>query len=80
MEKLIVLIGDDQNNNPVPASGAISFADLRDRSLNVVVDINQNSNRVWGRDRWNSNNVIVIGGGRSKNKRIKNYSSCKRHY
>ena len=57
---------DDQNNNPVPASGAISFADLRDRSLNVVVDINQNSNRVWGRDRWNSNNVIVIGGGRSK--------------
>jgi hypothetical protein len=57
---------DDNDNNPVPASGAISFADLQNRSLNVVVDINQNSNRVWGRDRWNSNNVIVIGGGRSK--------------
>ncbi len=57
---------DDNDNNPVPSSGPISFQDLRNRSLNVVVDINQNSNRVWGRDRWNSNNVIVIGGGRSK--------------
>ena len=57
---------DDNDNNPVPSSGPISFQDLQDRSLNIVVDINQNSNRVWGRDRWNSNNVIVIGGGTSK--------------
>ena len=49
----------------VPYIGSISFDDLRNKSLNVVVDINGGT-RVWGRDPWNSNNTIVIGGGTRK--------------
>ena len=49
----------------VPFIGQISFDDLRNKSLNVVVDINGGT-RVWGRDPWNSNNTIVIGGGTRK--------------
>ena len=56
---------DDNDNNPVPASGAISFADLQDRSLNVIVNVT-GGERIRAKDRYNDNQVIVIGGGRSK--------------
>jgi hypothetical protein len=56
---------DDNDNNPVPASGAISFADLQDRSLNVIVNVT-GGERIRAKDRYNDDQVIVIGGGRSK--------------
>lgn len=56
---------DDLGLVPVPTSGQISFNDLRGKSLNVIVDVNGGT-RVWGRDPWNSNNVVVIGNGRGK--------------
>ena len=49
----------------VPFIGQISFDDLRNKSLNVVVDVNGGT-RVWGRDPWNNNDVTVIGGGTGK--------------
>ena len=49
----------------VPFIGQISFDDLRNKSLNVVVDVDGGT-RVWGRDPWNNNDVTVIGGGTGK--------------
>ena len=56
---------DDLGLAPVPTSGPISFNDLRGKSLNVVIDVNGGT-RVWGRDPWNSDDVVVIGNGRGK--------------
>lgn len=56
---------DDNDNNPVPSSGVISFADLQDRSLNVVVNV-KGGTRIIAKDRYNDDQVTVIGGGRTK--------------
>jgi hypothetical protein len=55
----------------IPSSGTIRFSDFRGKRLNMVVDlfnIPQDSNRRNARNRYNSstNNVIVIGGFRSR--------------
>ena len=49
----------------VPTSGSISFSQLRNRSLNVVVNVN-GGQRIVAKDRYNNDNITVIGGGRAK--------------
>ena len=47
----------------VPQTGSISFDQLRNKSLNVVVNVTSGTTL---NIRFNSNNVVVIGGGRGK--------------
>jgi hypothetical protein len=53
----------------VPTSGQIKFSDFYSKSLNVIVDMHSGSTefRKSARsDKWNNNQVTVIGGFRSK--------------
>ena len=64
-------LDNNQNNPPtseMPQSGQISFSDFYNKRLNVVVDHHSGSTqyRQIARDRYNSNNVRVIGGFKSR--------------
>ena len=53
----------------IPTSGQIKFSDFYSKSLNVIVDMHSGSTefRKSARsDKWNNNNVTVVGGFRSK--------------
>ena len=53
----------------IPSSGQIKFSDFYSKSLNVVVDMHSGSTefRKSARsDKWNNNQVTVVGGFRSK--------------
>ena len=53
----------------VPTSGQIKFSDFYSKSLNVIVDMHSGSTefRKSARsDKWNNNQVTVVGGFRSK--------------
>ena len=53
----------------VPKSGTISASSFYSKKLNVVVDLHSQSNNTTRqniRGRWNSNNVQVVGGYRSR--------------
>ncbi len=53
----------------IPTSGTIKFSDFYGKQLNVVVDCHSGSqeNRIIAKnDKWNNNNVTVIGGFRTK--------------
>ena len=49
----------------VPQTGSISFDQLRNKSLNVVVNVTSGTT-LNAKGIYNSNNVVVIGGGRGK--------------
>ena len=49
----------------VPQSGSISFDNLRNKSLNVVVNVTGGTT-LNAKSIYNSNNVVVIGGGTDK--------------
>ena len=64
-------LDNNQNNPPtseMPQSGQISFSDFYNKRLNVVVDHHSGGTqyRQIARDRYNSNNVRVIGGFKSR--------------
>jgi len=53
----------------IPTSGQIKFSDFYSKQLNVVVDCHSGSRedrKSAKNDKWNNNNVTVIGGFRSK--------------
>ena len=53
----------------VPTSGAIKFSDFYSKRLNVVVDCHsggEETRKIAKNDKWNNNQVTVIGGFRSK--------------
>ena len=53
----------------IPTSGQIKFSDFYSKKLNVVVDCHSGSRedrKSAKNDKWNNNNVTVIGGFRSK--------------
>ena len=53
----------------IPTSGQIKFSDFYGKQLNVVVDCHSGSreDRITAKnDKWNNNNLTVIGGFRSK--------------
>ena len=53
----------------IPTSGQIKFSDFYSKQLNVVVDCHsggQEDRKSAKNDKWNNNNVTVIGGFRSK--------------
>lgn len=50
----------------VPSSGAISFNDLRGKSLNNVVSVTGGGTNVNAKVSWQNNNVTIIGNGRAK--------------
>ena len=53
----------------VPTSGQIKFSDFYGKKLNVVVDCHsggEETRKSAKNDKWNNNNVTVIGGFRSK--------------
>ena len=57
------------SNTDIPSSGAIKFSNFYNAKLNVVVDCHSGSteNRIIAKnDKWNNNNVTVVGGFRSK--------------
>jgi len=49
----------------VPQTGSISFDNLRNKSLNVVVNVTAGTT-LNAKSIYNNNNVVVIGGGRNK--------------
>ena len=56
-------------DSSIPTSGQIKFSDFYSKSLNVVVDMHSGGTefRKSARsDKWNNNNVTVVGGFRSK--------------
>ena len=56
-------------DSSIPTSGQIKFSDFYSKSLNVVVDMHSGSTefRKSARsDKWNNNQVTVVGGFRSK--------------
>lgn len=64
-------LDNNQNNPPtseMPQSGQISFSDFYGKRLNVIVDHHSGGTqyREISRNRYNSNNVRVIGGFRSR--------------
>ena len=53
----------------IPTSGTIKFSDFYGKKLNVIVDCHSGSRedrKSAKNDKWNNNNVTVIGGFRSK--------------
>ena len=53
----------------IPTSGQIKFSDFYSKKLNVVVDMHSGGTefrKSAKSDKWNNNNVTVIGGFRSK--------------
>ena len=53
----------------IPTSGQIKFSDFYSKSLNVVVDMHSGGDefrKSAKTDKWNNNQVTVIGGFRSK--------------
>ena len=53
----------------VPTSGQIKFSDFYGKSLNVIVDMHSGGTefrKSAKSDKWNNNNVTVVGGFRSK--------------
>ncbi len=53
----------------IPTSGTIKFSDFYSKRLNVVVDCHsggQETRKVAKNDKWNNNQLTVIGGFRSK--------------
>ena len=53
----------------IPTSGQIKFSDFYSKQLNVVVDCHSGSRedrKSAKNDKWNNNNLTVIGGFRSK--------------
>ena len=58
----------------VPRLGQISFDHLRNKSLNVVVDITGSTKglsdipgrRIWAKDAYTRGEVVVVGGGSKK--------------
>ena len=53
----------------IPTSGTIKFSDFYSKRLNVVVDCHSGGDQtriVAKNDKWNNNNLTVIGGFRSK--------------
>ena len=53
----------------VPTSGTIKFSDFYSKKLNIVVDCHSGGSEtriVAKNDKWNNNNLTVIGGFRSK--------------
>ena len=53
----------------IPTSGQIKFSDFYSKKLNVVVDMHSGSTefrKSAKSDKWNNNNVTVVGGFRSK--------------
>ena len=53
----------------IPTSGQIKFSDFYSKRLNVVVDCHsggQETRKSAKNDKWNNNNLTVVGGFRSK--------------
>ena len=53
----------------IPTSGTIKFSDFYSKKLNIVVDCHsggQETRKSAKNDKWNNNNLTVIGGFRSK--------------
>ena len=53
----------------IPTSGTIKFSDFYSKKLNIVVDCHSGGNQtriIAKNDKWNNNQVTVIGGFRSK--------------
>ena len=53
----------------IPTSGTIKFSDFYSKRLNVVVDCHSGGDEtrtIAKNDKWNNNNLTVIGGFRSK--------------
>ena len=53
----------------IPNSGAIKFSDFYSKRLNVVVDCHSGGDQtriIAKNDKWNNNNLTVVGGFRSK--------------
>ena len=53
----------------IPNSGTIKFSDFYSKKLNIVVDCHsggQETRKSAKNDKWNNNNLTVIGGFRSK--------------
>ena len=53
----------------IPTSGQIKFSDFYSKKLNIVVDCHSGGNQtriIAKNDKWNNNQVTVIGGFRSK--------------
>ena len=56
-------------DNGIPSSGEIKFSDFYGKRLNVVVDCHSGGDetrKIAKNDKWNNNNLTVIGGFRSK--------------
>ena len=53
----------------IPTSGTIKFSDFYGKRLNIVVDCfsgGEETRKIAKNDKWNNNQVTVIGGFRSK--------------
>ena len=52
----------------IPKTGTIKFSDFRGKSLNVVVDCSDSDGQAIDAktDKWDANNVMVVGGFRGK--------------
>ena len=53
----------------IPSSGQIKFSDFYSKRLNIVVDMHSGGDefrKSAKNDKWNNNNLTVIGGFRSK--------------
>ena len=53
----------------IPTSGQIKFSDFYSKRLNIVVDCHSGGREdriVAKNDKWNNNNLTVVGGFRSK--------------
>ena len=53
----------------IPTSGTIKFSDFYSKRLNVVVDCfsgGEETRKIAKNDKWNNNQVTIIGGFRSK--------------
>ena len=60
---------DAQTGGTVPTSGQIKFSDFYSKSLNVIVDMHSGSTefrKSVRSDKWNNNQVTVVGGFRIK--------------
>ena len=56
-------------DNGIPSSGEIKFSDFYGKRLNVIVDCHSGGDetrKIAKNDKWNNNNLTVIGGFRSK--------------